>query len=231
MPRLRGLVLATIAAVFAIAGCAAQFAAPARAQTPASGAPGLLCGRWDTTFDTLLKISVRLSKDSAIIQSEQGEQIGQIAGRWAVNRELPLKVMWTLAAFQQGADKPLPASAWPAAVAANPDAAYPNLVRTTVTLRYDEAKDEFTGTYVYLDIQYDDDGKYKTTKTGSTDVRLTRHAPCDCGTLRDTFKPIAAAKAAATAVADAFALCPCIYSGSGDDSADDEDNGASGTPP
>lgn len=203
----------------------------AEAQAPTASVPGLLRGTWDGSFGDLGPVTVELSQDSATIVSQHKDQLGFLAGKLSATDQARLKVLWRISAFQQGAEAPLPASAWPQAVADNRDPAYPDVAATTVTLRYDSTKDQLSGTYTYLDIQYDDKGKYLSTKKDNVDIQLSRRSPCNCADLRSCYVSLPAAGSSLSDPANAPALCNCLYKGSGDQSLETDEGPSGGVNP
>jgi hypothetical protein len=143
----------------------------ATAQVPEAEVPPALQAEWQVAFAAPSGTSLKLAPRAATILSGQDEPLGYIQGAFSSSEPMDLRVLLAPAAFPR-----LPATAWPGAVAAHGDPAFPGLVRTSLSLRYDAGKDEMTRTYLQLEITPDRDGRYGKSEAAAVEIRLTRFA-------------------------------------------------------
>lgn len=141
-------------------------ASPAAAQTPASDVPPALRGKWTVTFAGGGTSAVALEARSATV----GSGLAYIAGKFQVDGTMELMVWLTPAALSP----PVPDSAWNAALRER-GSNFPGLLPARLTLTYEKAKDEMSGTYYSPEIKYDQPtGKYQSTETTSLGIRFNR---------------------------------------------------------
>jgi len=138
--------------------------------TPVGGTPPELLGDWGTSFGSLTPAIVHIGSGQVTITSASGETLGSISGTFSTSGEMNLTVSWEVLAFQFGQANPLPSSAWPG-----------NVI-TDLTLNYDAAKDEFSGSYGFIDIGYDEKGEYQTSDRSTVSIRLIHTLRTQTGT-------------------------------------------------
>ena len=160
MPGRRLLLAACVAAAF-----------PAAAQTrpteiPPSDVPASLQGRWTATFAGGGSSPLTLEPRTATV----GAGLAYIGGKFQLEGTMELTVWLTPAALSP----PVPEEAWSAALKEK-GSSFPGLMPARLTLNYDKARDEMSGTYQSPEIKYEkDSGKYQSTATASLDIRLSR---------------------------------------------------------
>lgn len=141
-------------------------ASTAKAQTPGTDVPPTLQGKWTVTFAGGGTSDLTLESRTATV----GSGLAYIAGKFQVEGTMELTVWLTPAALSP----PVPGSAWNAALKEK-GSTFPGLLPARLTLTYDKAKDEMSGTYDSPEIKYEkDSGKYQSTQTASLGIRLHR---------------------------------------------------------
>jgi len=135
-------------------------------EVPPSDVPASLQGKWTVTFASGGTSDVALEPRTATV----GPGVAYIAGRFQVEGTMELTVWLTPAALSP----PVPESAWSAALKEK-GSTFPGLLPARLTLTYDKAKDEMSGTYHSPEIKYEQPtGKYQSTQTASLGIRLNR---------------------------------------------------------
>ncbi len=135
-------------------------------ELPPSDVPASLQGKWTVTFAGGGTSDVALEPRTATV----GPGVAYIAGRFQIEGTMELTVWLTPAALSP----PVPGSAWNAALKEK-GSTFPGLLPARLTLTYDKAKDEMSGTYHSPEIKYEQPtGKYQSTETASLGIRLNR---------------------------------------------------------
>ena len=154
-------------------------AEPTEPPTPAlePGVPSLQ-GSWRTQFAGGAPVTVRLTQSQrnlvGPVISDSNSTLAVIEGNISGENTVVMEVFWQLVGFQLGAI-PLPASAWPQAVADRGDRGHPGTVRSDLTLTYDPENDELKGTYTAVIIVIDEStGEFKQIKTDVVPILLSR---------------------------------------------------------
>ena len=160
----------TLAALLLAFGIAAAPVATAQqtpvTEVPPSDVPASLQGKWTVIFAGGGTSALTLEPRKATV----GPGVAYIAGRFQVEGMMDLTVWLTPAALSP----PVPEPAWSAALKEK-GSSFPGLLPARLTLTYDKAKDEMSGTYHSPEIKYEQStGKYQSTQTASLGIRLSR---------------------------------------------------------
>lgn len=154
-------------------------AEPTRSPTPTlePGVPSLE-GSWRTRFAGGAPVTVQLSQTQRRIHgqviSDARSTLAAIEGTISGEDTVTMEVFWELVGFQLGAI-PLPAAAWPRAVAVRGDSSHPGTVRSDLALTYDSDNDELIGMYTAVTIVIDEStGGFDLIKTDVVSIVFSR---------------------------------------------------------